>query len=40
MPPMIIREHVLIYLQRKQESQGGYTGNDIKELAEFCDGSA
>ncbi len=35
MPPMILREQVLIYLQGKQESQGGYTGSDIKELAEF-----
>src|SRR5574341_1488481 len=32
---MISREQVLTFLQRKQESYGGYTGNDITELAEF-----
>jgi hypothetical protein len=32
---MIPREQVLTYLQGKQESCGGYTGNDITELAEF-----
>jgi hypothetical protein len=32
---MISREQVLVYLQGKQESYGGYTGNDITELAQF-----
>lgn len=32
---MISREQVLTYLQGKQESYGGYTGNDVTELAEF-----
>jgi len=32
---MISREQVLSFLQIKQESHGGYTGNDITELAEF-----
>ena len=32
---MIPREQVLTYLQGKQESCGGYTGNDITDLAEF-----
>jgi len=32
---MISREQVLTYLQEKQKSYGGYTGNDITELAEF-----
>jgi len=32
---MIPREQVLIYLQGKQDAYGGYTGNDITELAEF-----
>jgi len=32
---MIQRVQVLTYLQRKQEAYGGYTGNDITELAEF-----
>jgi hypothetical protein len=32
---MIPREQVLMYLQGKQESCGGYSGNDITELAEF-----
>jgi hypothetical protein len=32
---MIPREIVLTYLQRKQESYGGYTGKDITELAGF-----
>lgn len=32
---MIPREQVLTYLQGKQEAYGGYTGNDITELAEF-----
>ena len=32
---MIPREQVLTYLHEKQESNGGYTGNDITKLAEF-----
>jgi hypothetical protein len=32
---MIQREQVLTYLQGKQEAYGGYTGNNITELAEF-----
>ncbi len=32
---MIRREHVLRFLQSKQESEGGYTGNDLTELAEL-----
>ncbi len=30
---MIVREYVLKFLQWKQESEGGYTGNDLTELA-------
>ena len=30
---MIPREYVLKFLQWKQESEGGYTGNDLTELA-------
>ncbi len=32
---MISREQVLIFLREKQESEGGYTGNDITELAKL-----
>jgi hypothetical protein len=32
---MISREQVLIFLREKQESEGGYTGNDLTELAEL-----
>src|SRR3990172_12331011 len=32
---MIPREQVLTYLHGKQVAYGGYTGNDITELAEF-----
>jgi hypothetical protein len=32
---MIRQEHVLKFLQWKQESEGGYTGNDLTELAEL-----
>ncbi len=32
---MIQRGHVLRFLQWKQEAEGGYTGNDLKELAEL-----
>jgi len=32
---MISREQVLIFLREKQESEGGYTGNDLTELAKL-----
>ncbi|GFO96667.1 putative uncharacterized protein, partial [groundwater metagenome] len=32
---MISREQVLIFLGEKQESEGGYTGNDLTELAKL-----
>ena len=32
---MIKREHVLRFLQLKQELEDGYTGNDLTELAEL-----
>jgi hypothetical protein len=32
---MISRERVLIFLREKQESDGGYSGNDITKLAEL-----
>jgi hypothetical protein len=32
---MIYREQVLRFLQEKQETEGGYTGNDLTRLAEL-----
>ncbi len=32
---MISREQVLIFLREKQESEGGYSGNDLTELAKL-----
>ena len=32
---MISRERVLIFLREKQESDGGYSGNDLTKLAEL-----
>jgi hypothetical protein len=32
---MISREQVLNFLRGKQESNGGYTGNDLTELAKI-----
>ncbi len=32
---MISRDKVLIFLREKQESDGGYTGNDLSELAKL-----
>src|SRR3972149_11687445 len=32
---MIKRDYVLKFLRCKQESEGGYTGNDLTELAEL-----
>jgi len=32
---MIERDYVLKFLQNKQEVEGGYTGNDLTELAEL-----
>src|SRR3990172_871095 len=32
---MIYREQVLRFLQEKQETEGGYTGNDLTKLAEL-----
>ncbi len=32
---MIYREQVLRFLQEKQETEGGYTGNDLTILAEL-----
>ncbi len=32
---MISRERVLIFLKEKQESDGGYSGNDLTKLAEL-----
>jgi len=32
---MIYREQVLRFLQEKQETDGGYTGNDLTNLAEL-----
>ena len=32
---MIERDYVLKFLQNKQEIEGGYTGNDLTELAEL-----
>jgi hypothetical protein len=31
---MIKREQVIEFLRKKQESEGGYTGEDITELAD------
>ena len=32
---MIYREQLLKFLQEQQETEGGYTGNDITKLAEL-----
>ena len=32
---MISRERVLIFIREKQESDGGYSGNDLTTLAEL-----
>jgi len=32
---MIKRDYVLKFLRCKQESEGGYTGNNLTELAEL-----
>jgi hypothetical protein len=32
---MIFREQVLRFLQKRQETEGGYTGNDLTNLAEL-----
>ncbi len=37
---MIKREQVIEFLRQKQESEGGYTGEDITKLAEIIGVSA